>query len=100
MNDDLKRALEEKFNLSLLDEFTLYGAWRVLQRKVVPMLGRQFGNWQTTALGFGIALLMQLQLGIPTDKAGWIGTLQHALVAALGLAAKDAGTGSKPGATN
>lgn len=36
--DDLKKQAEEAFNFSYLDEFTLCGAWRVLQRKVLPVV--------------------------------------------------------------
>lgn len=65
---------------------------RRLTRKEKAMLGRIFGNWQTTLIGVVMGAI-QLHNGGLT----WANALQAALLAALGLAAKDAGTGSAPG---
>jgi hypothetical protein len=65
---------------------------RRLTRKEKAMFGRIFGNWQTSLFGMLIGAL-QLHSGGMT----WGNALQAAMMAALGLAAKDAGTGSAPG---
>jgi len=60
-----------------------------------------FGNWRTTVIGFVAAIFTYfaaLGPNLPTTKADWLKTLGAAVLAALGVAAKDANTGSKPSA--
>jgi hypothetical protein len=58
-----------------------------------------FGNYKTTLGGFALGVLYYLsQLGptLPKDNAGWLHLVVAAVMAGVGLAAKDATTGSKP----
>lgn len=63
------------------------------------MLSAMMGNWWTTLIGFigGVAYYLgQSGATMPSTKAEWINLLIGALLAGLGLASKDATTGSKP----
>ena len=63
-------------------------------------MSAMFGNWQTTLIGFVAALFTYfaaLGPNLPTTKADWLKALGAATLAALGIAAKDAKTGSRPG---
>lgn len=63
------------------------------------MFGTMFGNWQTTLIGFVAALFTYfaaLGPNLPTTKGDWMKALGAAALAALGVASKDAQTGSKP----
>lgn len=66
---------------------------RLSRKERTEMFGRLFGNWQTTLIGVVMGAIQLHQGGM-----NWGNALQAALLAALGLAAKDAGTGSAPGA--
>jgi len=58
------------------------------------------GNWQSTMIGFVAAIFTYfaaLGPNLPTTKADWGKALAAAALAAIGLVAKDAQTGSKPG---
>ena len=63
-------------------------------------MNTMFGNWQTTAIGFVAAILsyfVQLGPNLPATKEDWLKALGAATLLALGIAAKDAKTGSRPG---
>jgi hypothetical protein len=53
------------------------------------MLNRLIGNWQTSAIGVVMAAFQLYQNGM-----NWKSALTSALMAALGIAAKDASVGS------
>lgn len=62
-------------------------------------VGKLLGNWQTTVLGIvGGVLIYLSQLGVNFPMTGqeWVAALAAAFIAAMGLAAKDATTGSAP----
>ena len=63
------------------------------------MFSTMFKNWWTTLIGFlggFIYYLGQNGATMPTTKQEWINLLVAAAIAGLGLASKDATTGSKP----
>jgi hypothetical protein len=63
-------------------------------------MNAMLGNWQTTVIGFAAAIFTYfaaLGPNLPTTKADWGKALGAAALAALGVASKDAQTGSKPG---
>jgi len=63
------------------------------------MLSRMFGNWWTTLLGFLGGVVQYLATAgatPPATRAEWTSLLFSAILFALGLAAKDARTGSAP----
>jgi len=63
-------------------------------------MGTMVRNWWTTIFGVLLGIVTYLgQQGanLPSDWNGWLALLISALLAGLGLAAKDASTGSKPG---
>jgi len=58
-----------------------------------------FGNMWTTAIGIALGMVTYIaQSGVvmPTTKKDWMSLLLGALLAGLGIAAKDATTGSTP----
>jgi len=62
-------------------------------------MSAMFGNWQTTAIGFAAAIFTYfaaLGPNLPTTKADWMKAIGAALLAALGVASKDATVGSRP----
>lgn len=64
-------------------------------------MSAMFGNIWTTVIGVllgAITYISQSGAVMPTTKADWGHLLMGALFAGLGIAAKDATTGSKPGA--
>jgi hypothetical protein len=83
--------------LSWIDRLAFYGALRALRRITM----KQLGNWQSTLIGFVLALAVYLQTNgakFPETKAEWGNALIAAALQALGLVSKDAATGSGPGA--
>ena len=57
-----------------------------------------FGNWKTSMIGFAAAILAYLaNLGpnLPSTGKEWGAALFAAVIAALGVAAKDASVGSQ-----
>jgi uncharacterized protein with PQ loop repeat len=63
-------------------------------------MNTMLGNWRTTMIGFVAAIFTYfaaLGPNLPTTKADWLKALGAAVLAALGVAAKDANVGSKPG---
>ena len=65
------------------------------------MLSVMFANKLTTIIGIVAAFVSYLAsqgTNLPTDRAGWGALLVAAALAALGIASKDATTGSVPGA--
>lgn len=97
----LRKQAEETFGLSYLDEFTLYGAWRVIQRKVVPKFMN--GNSALTIMGFAAAFLTYaqnaLQNGTITPQApkDYVVIVLGGVLAGMGWLAKAYTTGSQPG---
>jgi len=64
------------------------------------MMGVMIRNYWSTVFGIlaGVVnYLANVGTSLPTDGAGWATLLISALLAGLGLVAKDASTGSKPG---
>ena len=64
------------------------------------MLSVMFANKLTTIIGIVAAFVSYLAsqgTNLPTDRAGWGALLVAAALAALGITAKDATTGSAPG---
>lgn len=62
-------------------------------------MGKMLGNTWTTVLGFVAGVVTYLQAAGPTlpkTKQDWAALLLGALLAGLGLVAKDAQTGSAP----
>ena len=57
------------------------------------MIGRWFGNYQTTLIGLAGGVLNQVANGM-----SWQSASMSAFIILLGLFAKDAQTGSRPGA--
>ena len=56
------------------------------------------GNWQTTAIGFLLALVnyfVAAGMQFPSNRQEWGAALVSALLAGLGVAAKDGNVGSK-----
>ena len=73
-----------------------------LQIRRVLKMSKMLGNWQTTLFGVLAGVLnyfVSLGPNLPTTPAEWGMALLSALMVALGIAAKDAKTGSAPGAT-
>jgi len=65
-------------------------------------MGKLLGNWQTTLIGFvGAVVLYFVNLGpnLPHSGTAWGHAPLSAVLAGLGIVAKDAQTGSPPGAT-
>ena len=63
------------------------------------MLATMFGNSWTTLIGVLLGILTYLQgvgLDVPRTKGQWVQVAFAALMAGLGIVAKDATTGSKP----
>lgn len=63
-------------------------------------MSAMFGNMWTTVIGIALGMVTYIsQSGpvMPTTKADWMHLLVGALLAGLGITAKDAVTGSKPG---
>ena len=63
------------------------------------MFARMIGNGWTTALGFAAGVIYYLQSAgatMPQTRGDWINLLLGAIMAGLGLTAKDATTGSAP----
>lgn len=98
-NEVLKQA-EDVFGLSYMDEFTLYGAWRVVRK----ITGRtKMGSWRTTLFG-GLAAalnyaLVVLQNGtvVPQNPHDWAMLGLSAAIAGFSWVAKDSSVGSQPG---
>lgn len=62
-------------------------------------MGKMIGNWWTTVLGFLAGVVTYLQAAgpkLPETKQDWAALILGALLAGLGLVAKDARTGSAP----
>lgn len=62
---------------------------------------RMLDNMWTTAVGAVLAVAYYLKTNgatVPSTKQEWLNLAVAALLGALGLASKDATTGSKPGA--
>lgn len=63
-------------------------------------MGTAIRNWWTTVIGVLLGVLNYLANidpgGLPTTGRGWAVLIISALLAALGIAAKDATVGSKP----
>lgn len=67
------------------------------------MIERMVGNWMTSVLGLlagAYLYIAQQGLTLPTNKEELKTFGGSLLIALLGLAAKDATTGSQPGATS
>ena len=63
-------------------------------------MSAMFGNAWTTVIGIMLGMVTYIsQSGatLPSTKADWMHLLWGALLAGLGVASKDATTGSKPG---
>jgi hypothetical protein len=86
VGDELRKKAEEEFNLSYADELKLWLAWRVLRRKVVPVVKEfllRFWNdpaYFAAMLRAGIVTIAQLIVqgvivvpGIP--KASWFASV-------------------------
>jgi hypothetical protein len=62
-------------------------------------MNAMLGNWQTTVIGFVAGVFGYFALlgpNLPTSKQDWLKALAAASLSALGIASKDAQTGSKP----
>lgn len=98
----LRKQAEEAFGFSWLDEFWLYKAFQVLQRKVVPHMPVRT-NLAVTILGFVAGflnyMLVPLSTGtpIPQSPHDWVMLALSAAIAMLAAFAKGAGVGSQPG---
>ena len=91
--------------MSIKEKIALWFARREIRKLVERLIGRPFtkgekvmfgkilnaaANWQTTLIGVALGALQLHQGGL-----SWGSALQAALWAALGIAAKDASTGSE-----
>ena len=82
---------------------TLWTLWKLYRLTKEVCMGKQMMNWHTTVLGLALGAFYYIQqcgCSFPTTWAETKVFLVSMSFAALGFAAKDARTGSAPGATS